>query len=146
MGNTIWVDVQGRREDELPRDNSIMLRLKAELDRLSDELSVPKLSQFYDDSELRAAYGDLIEQPDEGANAAKAIRAPKAGWFDPAPALSAVRKIQEYLGRHDEELAFAEDRRRRHWRATLLNELKDCQSTLEVALSRGRQFRFLIVP
>jgi len=40
MGDTIWVDVQGRNKGDLPRDNSIMLRLKDELDRLADRLHV----------------------------------------------------------------------------------------------------------
>ena len=38
MGNTIWVDVRGRKKDEIPRDNSIMLRPKSEL-RLTDRES-----------------------------------------------------------------------------------------------------------
>ena len=56
MGDTIWVDVRGRSKDELPHDNSIMLRLKGDLDRLSTKLKVPKLSDFYDYSALEAEY------------------------------------------------------------------------------------------
>ena len=63
MGDTIWVDVQGRAKDDLPHDNSIMLRLKNELDRLSDKLGVPKLSDFYDYSELAAQFA---EETDDG--------------------------------------------------------------------------------
>lgn len=144
MGDTIWVDVQGRRKDDLPRDNSIMLRLKAELDQLSDQLSVPRLSQFYDYSELQAAYADLIEQA-KAVNPATTETA-KESWFDPTPALSAIRKLNDHLERHSEELAFPEDRKRRHWRTILLSELKDCQSTLEKAASQGHRFRFLIMP
>jgi hypothetical protein len=148
MGDTIWVDVQGRRKDDLPRDNSIMLRLKAELDQLSDELSVPRLTQFYDDSELRAAYADLMEQPAGDADAIKTTRMNNAreSWFDPMPALRAVRNLHDHLEHDSEELAFPEDRRRRHWRTTILSELKDCQLTLEKAASEGCRFRFLIVP
>ncbi len=42
MGDTIWVDTQGRGKDELPSDNSIMLRFREELDNLSDKLRVSK--------------------------------------------------------------------------------------------------------
>jgi hypothetical protein len=148
MGDTIWVDVQGRRKDDLPRDNSIMLRLKDELDQLSDELSVPRLTQFHDDSELRAAYADLMEQPAGDANAVQTNRTNNAreSWFDPMPALRAVRKLHDHLEQASGELAFSEDRGRQHWRTTLLSELKNCQLTLEKAASEGRRFRFLIVP
>ena len=47
MGYAIWVDVQGRAEGDLPQDISIMLRLKHELDALSEKLRVPKLTDFY---------------------------------------------------------------------------------------------------
>lgn len=146
MGDTIWVDVHGRKKDELPRDNSIMLRLKSELDELSDQLSVPRLSQFYDDSELRAAYADHIEGSEGDSCAAKAAETATEPWFDPTPALNAVRQLNDHLRRHPEELAFPEDRKRQHWRTTLLSELKDCESTLEKAASQGRRLRLLIVP
>lgn len=148
MGDTIWVDVQGRKKDELPRDNSIMLRLKSELDELSGRLSVPRLTQFYDDSELRAAYADLIEEPEGDSHVAKAAKKETATqfWFDPTPALTAVHQHIDHLERHPEELAFPGDRRRQHWRTTLLSELKDCESTLEKTASQDRLFRLLIVP
>jgi hypothetical protein len=138
MGDTIWVDMQGRSKEELPSDNSIMLQLKDDLDGLSDKLRVPKLSEFYDYSELEAQYADLAEEsdPDE----------PRGTWFDPAPALSAVRAIHDHLTQHPEDLALANNPRRSHWPAYLMNELMNCQNTLDLALSRGRQFRFLIVP
>jgi hypothetical protein len=59
MSDTIWVDVRGRSKDDVPQDNSIMLRLEIQLDQLSTKLNVPKLSEFYDYSELESMYGDF---------------------------------------------------------------------------------------
>jgi hypothetical protein len=148
VGDTIWVDTQGRRKAELPRDNSIMLRLKDELDRLSDKLSVSKLSQFYDYSVLKAQYADFTGQSDTGNSDAEVVdeEQSRGVWFDPAPALIAVRTIHGHLQQHPENLAFSPDPKHRHWPASLIKELKECQSALERAVSQGRKFRFLIVP
>jgi hypothetical protein len=59
MGDTLWVDVCGRSKDDYPQDNSIMLRMKDQLDHLCRKLNVAKLTDFYDWSELAAQYGDL---------------------------------------------------------------------------------------
>jgi hypothetical protein len=125
-----------------------MLRLKDELDRLSDRLSVSKLSQFYDYSELKAQYADFVEQSDPGDGDAKVVDEEQSRgiWFDPALALIAVRAIHDHLDQHPEDLAVSPDPKRRHWPASLIKELKDCRSTLEAAVSQGRKFRFLIVP
>lgn len=148
VGNTIWVDVQGRRKGELPRDNSIMLRLKDELDRLSDTLGVSKLSDFYNYSELKAYYADFMEQSDPSSNAAEVVDSASStgDWFDPAPALTAVCTIYDHLKKHPDNLPLPSDPRRHNWPATLIEELKECQSTLTAAVSQGRRFRFLIVP
>ncbi len=145
MGDTIWVDVQGRNKGDLPRDNSIMLRLKDELDRLADRLHVTRLSQFYDYSELEAQYADLVE--DAGITDKAANNGETGGsWFEPGQALATVRAIHDRLAQHPEDLGFTPDRRRSHWPVNLMEELKDCQATLETASSRGHKFRFLIVP
>ena len=65
MSDTIWVDVRGRSKDDVPQDNSIMLRLESQLDQLSTKLNVPKLSEFYDYSELESMYGDFEGEGDE---------------------------------------------------------------------------------
>jgi hypothetical protein len=148
LGDTIWVDVQGRSKGELPRDNSIMLRLKDELDRLSDKLSVPKLSRFCDYSELKAHYADFAEEPNQSDSTAEAVAGEQSGgvWFDPAPALAAVRAIHDHLAQRPENLDFLPDPKRRHWPDSLIEELKECQTTLEAAVSQGRLFRFLVLP
>jgi hypothetical protein len=160
MGHTIWVDVQGRADRELPPDNSIMLRLAEQLDKLSTTLGVPKLSTFHDYSVLEDEYGDLGElgeddesDGDEGEDAgSEATSADTDGgesrgsWFDPAVALAAVRAIREHLARHPEDLGFEPGRSQAHWPAELMKELIHVDAVLEDAASRNKKFRFLIVP
>jgi hypothetical protein len=142
MGDTIWVDVQGRAKDDLPHDNSIMLRLKDELDRLSDKLGVPKLSDFHDYSVLAAQFA---EEMGDGVETDDKVR-PGEMWFDPTQALAAVRAIHNHLTQKPEDLGFEGESSRRHWPGNLMKELQNCQTVLEKAVSQGRQFRFLIVP
>ncbi len=156
MGHTIWVDVLGRsKDDPLPRDNSIMLKLSEELDRLSERLKVAKLSGFFDYSVLNEEYGVLEDEfgdPSEELSEAKAADGSddndEAGgsWFDPEPALEAVRTIHKRLVQDFADLGWTPDRSRAHWPAELLEELRHCQTVIEEAVSRGRKFRFQIVP
>jgi hypothetical protein len=143
MGDTIWVDVRGRSADDVPSDNSIMLRLQDQLDRLSKKLKVAKLSDFYDYSDLEAAYGEFGDDPEGDPAAADAL--PEGAWYDPEPALAAVRAIHDHLEEHPEDLGFRPDRPRAHWPGALMEELAHCRSVLEDAVARGQQFRFLVV-
>jgi hypothetical protein len=136
MGHTIWVDTYGRPKDTACQDNSIMLRLQDQLDGLSTKLNVSKLSEFYDYSECEAMYGDVDAEED----------APEGDWYDPGPALTAVRTIHDHLVQHPEDLGFVAAPSQKHWPTALMEELRHCRSVLEEAASRGRQFRFLIVP
>src|SRR5689334_6817724 len=140
MGDTIWVDVQGRAEDDLPSDNSIMLRLDEQLDRLSAKLGVAKLSDFYDHSEKEAEFADLaqdadVEEDDESGQVAERATAPGT-WFDPAPALRAVTAIRQHLVRHPADLGFKPDASASHWPSDLMDELEYATAVLEDAVSR----------
>lgn len=148
MGHTIWVDVQGRAKNDLPCDNSIMLRLKDQLDGLSEKLRVAKLSDFYDYSALDEQYGEFAEDASaaDGPGEAAEGTQSKGSWFHPAQALVAVRAIREHLTRHPEDLGLKVDAARRHWPDNVMEELQRCQAVLEDAAARGRQVRFLIVP
>jgi hypothetical protein len=150
MGDTIWVDVQGRAADDLPPDNSIMLRLDKRLDKLAAKLGVAKLTGFYDYSEIEAQMADLVDgagaDEEEGPAGGDGDAAEKGAWFDPAAALGAVRAIREHLAEHPDDLGFKPDASRQHWSDGLMEELGQCQAALENAQSAGRKFRFLIVP
>jgi hypothetical protein len=141
MGDTIWVDVQGRAKDDLPQDNSVMLRFKDELDRLSDKLGVRKLSDFYDYSVLAAQFAEETT----GVEADDKAR-PREMWFDPTQALAAVKAIHNHLLQNPEDFGFKAEPYRRNWPVNLMKELQNCQTVLEKTVSQGQQFRFLIVP
>jgi hypothetical protein len=148
MGDTIWVDVQGRGEDDLPSDNSIMLRLEKQLNKVAGKLGVPKLTTLYDYSAMEDEFGDFDEDDDaDDEKSGEASKAPASPgqWFDPAPALKAVAAIRQHLSQHPDDLAFKPDASRSHWPNDLMNELEHVQAVLEDAVSRGKQFRFLIV-
>jgi hypothetical protein len=143
VGNTIWVDVEGRPDDKLPPDNSIMLRLMEQLDELSDRLRVAKLSEFFDYSVIEAEYAD--ELPDLEVSS-RDVSDSSGTWFDPGRALEAVRAIHDRLSADFAALAWEPDRSRDHWPEALMQELNHCRTMLEDAGERGRKFRFLVVP
>jgi hypothetical protein len=148
MGHTIWVDVRGRAKDDPLQDNSIMLRLQSQLDDLSTKLNVVKLSEFYDYSELETTYGDFDCEGDETEDGNLTVEdgQDEGAWFNPGPALTAVRAIHDHLVKHPEELGFEADPSQSHWPGDLMEELAYCQSVLEEAAKRRQEFRFLVVP
>ena len=143
MGDTIWVDVRGRSKSEVPADNSMLLRFKDDLDRLSKKLGVARLSDFHDYSALEEAYGDLV---DELGSEVPGESAANGGWHDSKPALDAVRALRSHLASHPGDLGFEPTASRAHWPAALMEELEHCESVLADAVTRRRQFRLLIVP
>ena len=149
MGDTIWVDIQGRAEEDLPPDNSIMLRFEKPLERLSAKLGVAKLTDFYDYSAMEQELADFMDEED--ADEGEAIddtgeeASPQGTWFVPAPALAAVCAIHDHLVQYPEDLGLKPDASRKHWPAELMEELKHCRSVLEGAAAKGRKFRFLVV-
>ena len=148
MGHTLWVDVRGRAEGDPCQDNSIMLHLQGQLDDLSIKLNVPKLSEFCDYGELEAAYGDFDGGGDGPEDDLPTVEdgQDEGAWFDPGPALAAVRAIHDHLAKHPEGLGFEADPSRSHWTGDLMEELAHCQSVLREAVTRAEEFRFLIVP
>jgi hypothetical protein len=154
MGHTIWVDVEGRPDDDLPSDTSLMLRLEKHLDKLAGKLRVVKLSSFYDYSELGEYYGDItgdnvgssasVDEEDNDDDSASNDR-PRGSWFDPQPALAAVTAIRDHLSKHPDDLGFRPDSSTAHWPADLMDELRHCRAVLQDAAHCGRRFRFLIV-
>jgi hypothetical protein len=124
MGDTIWVDVEGRGPGELPADNSIILRLEKNLAKLSSKLNVPKLADFY-------AYESGWFQ--------------KRRWFDPARALATITALHDHLEQNPGDLGFEPDASRQHWPGMLMTELVECRRALDDAVAKGKRFRFLIV-
>jgi hypothetical protein len=153
MGDTLWVEVRDTPTDPGPGDdNSIMLRLKGRLDRLSEQLRVAKLSDFYDDSTMAAEAQEWMQQlAEEGVISGAELPAPDPEqlgprWFDPGPALAALRALVAHLEQHPDELRIRPDASRAHWPELLMEELRGCESALTEAVARGQPFRFVLVP
>ena len=151
MGHTIWVEVHGRSLKETAGDHSTMDRLMDKLDVLAGKLGVRKLSDFYDYSELEAAYGDLDDAEGEGNEESAAQptleeRQARGDWFDSATGLDSIRKLRQRLSEQFDELGFQPDQSTAHWPEQLLAELIDAEEILTEAASRDQQFRLLIVP
>lgn len=143
VGNTIWVDVEGRSKDDLPPDNSITLRLIKQLDELSDRLKIAKLSEYFDYSVFEAEFAEdrvELERSSDDENQ------PSAMWFDPGRLREAVRAIHDQLSADFTALRWAPDRSRDHWPAALLRELERCGVVLEKAQASRQKCRLLIVP
>lgn len=146
MGLTIWVDVEGRADDEPRWDHSIMLKLERQFDKLAAKLGVARLTTFYDYIALEEDFAEPAEAEGEAEGGGADDVASQGAWFDPAAALAAVGAIRQHLLRRPDDLGFKPDAPRAHWPADLMEELEHVQGVLEDAAARNRQFRFLIVP
>jgi hypothetical protein len=157
MGHTIWVEVHGRPLKDTADDSGIMHRLMDNLDALAGKLSVRKLSDFYDYSELEEAYGEFDEEGDADSDDSGGEeerdtepsleeRQAKGEWFDSTEGLKAVRALRQHLSERFEDLGFTPDSSTDHWPKRLMDELRTSQAILEEAAAKGRRFRLLIVP
>lgn len=124
MGDTIWVDIEGRKSGELPKDNSILLRLDKELTDLAARLQVRPLKDFY-----ARGSGWFARRK----------------WFDPVAALTSVNAIYDRLEKAPGDLQFESTTSRQHWPELLMKELLKCRRSLEAASAAGKKFRLLIV-
>jgi hypothetical protein len=152
MGDTLWIEVKDTPTSPgSGDDNSIMLRLQGRLDRLSSQLGVAKLSEFVDDSGMAAECLEWLRQDaEDGLHPDAEVPEPdpavfESRWFDPGPALAAVRAIVARLERHPEDLRFHPDASRAHWPEMLMEELRGCEAALTEAVARGQSFHFRLV-
>lgn len=134
MGNTIWIEAQGRPGSETHDDMSVLLRLDKPLDALATKLGVTKLSDFYDYRELLENFGDDEEE------------LPDPSWFDSVKGLETVKSLRQHLEQDFDELEWKPDESEAHFPQTIMDDLKFCESVLEEAVAKGQKFRLLIVP
>ena len=120
MGNTVWILSEDSDEDDW--DHSLLLVHEKSLDKLADQLSVKKLSGFYDHSILAEEYGGTIEPnyiiPDDLESVLK-------------PLVTAIRNG---------------DAGKLNGDAEIIEELEDCLEKVIVAKSRDSKVRLAIVP
>ena len=141
MSDTIWLEISGGIEKTGgDRDNSMMLKLCADLDALADKLGVPKLSSFFDDSALVDEYAEELEDVDVDIPPADPV------WFDAGAGSQVVGALLSALRDGSAERGTKLDASRADWRAMLLEELEYCHGALKEAAQRSQRFRFLVVP
>ena len=120
MGNTIWVLSEDSDEDDW--DHSLLLANEKSLDKLAEQISVKKLSEFDDHSILAEEYGGDIEpnyiNPDD--------LEPVLGSL-----ITAVRDgVADKLSGNKE----------------IIEELEDCLEKVLNAKRHGKKVRMAIVP
>ena len=120
MGNTVWILQEGEESDDW--DHSLILKFEKSLNKLSKELGIPKLSEFYDSSILSEEMGFETE--------------PK--YCEPSDLETVFSKLINAIKNGDSAKLSGED--------SLLNELKDCHSKIIKALESGHKVRLAVVP
>jgi len=140
MGNTLWIESQGRPGVETHNDMSVLLRLDKPLDALADKLGVARLTTFYDYSPLNEAFDDLLDEDSKTESPAGPV------WFDSAKGLESVKALRLHLETDFASLNWSPSKSQTQWPQLLMDDLKFCQTVLEEAVRRGQAFRLMIVP
>jgi hypothetical protein len=128
VGNTIWIDVQGRSGAETHEDLAILHALSTPLDALATALGVTAPSAFYD-------YAALLPVEDDA----------RPSWFDATRGLESMAALQKALGEDFRRLCWTPDASQEHWKESLMNELSFCERILAEASRDARPFRLMIV-
>lgn len=130
MGNTIWVLARSRREQGDDYDHSFFYAHADQLDALSEEIGVRKLSDFFDWSDFKFNNSDEPQK--------ESWIAEHETWHSPRDALPSLTAIIRHLKCNDIsiDLQSLEE---------LLQELEDCLSKLQDAQAKNDTFQFCIV-
>ena len=152
MGDTLWIEVKDTGTSPgSGDDHSILLQLQGHLDRLSGRLGVAKLGEFVDSSDMAAECLRWLQPAaEEGLDPDADLPDPAESevepqWFDPGPALAAVRALVAHLEQHPDDLGFHPDASRAHWPGMLMEELQGCAVALAEAVAVGQPFHFRLV-
>lgn len=134
MSDTIWV----RRKSKVGTDDSVddydhslFCEHAEELDDLAESLSVAKLSDYFDTTDLQ------FNMSEEDLPESWIVE--NEQWFEPADALIALNKIIESL--KSGEIKWIE----RDAKEELLEELEDCEAKVAEAKDENDLFHFCIV-
>ena len=130
---TIWVNIRiGDERESNQNDHSFMLDAQEALDTLADQLSVQRLSTFYDDTDLQ--YN--MDESDEFEDSEDGWPNDEAKWFDPKAGLHSLTALLAHLKEHPQLLETHGD---------VTGELEDCRTELEKAVQSNRAFHFCLV-
>lgn len=140
MGMTLWIHtLQGREMSDNSDDHSVTYRLADQLDAICEEIGIPKLSSFFDSTDLELNMSDDVDdeqEPDPETGYAYGID--DMQWFDAAEGLSVIRKLRAHLESSTLEVDEEE-------KSMLIEELDDFIAQLEVPASNGGKFNLPIL-
>ena len=143
MGMTLWMQtLDGRNMSEDSDDYSLMHDMAETLDELCEKLDVPKLTSFFDMTDLELNTdddydGDEEAEVDEETGLAYGID--DMAWFDAATGLVTLQALRDEVeGAWGEELD--EDSRE-----ILLEELEGCIDILTDLPSESGKFHLAVI-
>jgi hypothetical protein len=147
MGMTIWVNIRnGATRHSNEEDHSLMFALREQLDSIATDLGVQKLSDFFDDTELKFSYGPIDDFAETEESSEESWNNDDARWFSPQAGMATLNAILDYLERSPSEL----DLSKQPWNIArlperLIEELQDCKTELMQAMEKGHLFHFCIL-
>jgi hypothetical protein len=143
MGMTLWVHVlNGRKISGNKNDCSMMYQLADYLDKLCQHSGLPKLSSFFDYTDLEANMGedeqddDLDVDPETGWS----YGIDDMKWFEATAGLQALQHLENQVRGTRVIPDLPKERRNR-----LLKELHECIEELQPAARRGQRFHLAVI-
>lgn len=143
MGMTLWIQtLEGREMSSESDDHSMMHELAEQLDAICDDSGVPKLTSFFDttDLELNMAEdgeGEWEEPEDPETGYAYGIEDMK--WFDAAVGLNVLQTLRARVESSPSLKLGTEEM------SLLVEELDDCIERLKGPASRNGKFNLPVV-
>ncbi len=137
MGMTIWVNyLKDGRVSSDEADKSAMYRHVDKLDKLCAKLSVRKLSEFLDTTDLEANMSDAPLE--EGSS--WELMAKRGRWFHPDEGLKIVSALIEQLEKEPIRFGLLSDNY-----SQVLEDMRECRASIVKAKDAGAQFHLCVV-
>ncbi len=120
MGNTVWILSESEDSDDW--DHTFILKFEKSLNKLSKEIDVGKISDYYDNSILSEEFGVEVE-----------------------PNLTDPNELEKVLSSLISAINEGKSEKLKN-EISVIEELKDCLSKTIAAKNRGEKVRVAIVP
>lgn len=141
MGMTVWVHVlNGRKVEGNKNDCSWMYCLATHLDWFCERNGVPKLSSFFEYTDLEANMEESDEEPQADPETGWPYGIDDMEWFDPESGLRTLQKLSEVVAGGEHCPGLPADRHHE-----LIEELEDCIQQLRPAGGRGQKFHLAVI-
>jgi len=120
MGNTVWVLKDSQVEDEW--DHSLMIEYENQMNEISEELRIKKISDFYDFSILSEEFG--VEE--------------ELKYVNPSETIEVLLAIKVLLEKRTDN--------RIERKSELIEELEDCLNKITEAKNNNSKVRLVVIP